>query len=1497
MATDRTPPSPGTADGAPAPSRRPQARAAPVATTLSLLWPLLWVLLAMTVVVGGAGAALRWLLFTEPGAQWALRQVAGLQVQGLRGALLGDRLQAQSLQWRDGTGLVVQVQALDIEALHWQWFPQRGVWVALDVQRLAAERVTVVTGPPSAQPRKPPAALQFPLRLTLAELALDTLTVDTQPPVQSLRLQGLVLDGTADGVHRFEQLSLQWQDVALQAQGEIGAAAPLPLTLVLSAQPLTTVPMAPAGVPLQPAGPSPAAVPEWTATARATGTLQQLDLTAALRGQPGTGASRGTPAPALDAQARVTPFAAWPLSELDLQAAHVNLRALRRGAPQTRLSGQVQVRAAARDAPVDVTLQLDNALPGRWNEGRVPLRQVLLQARGSLQQPDLVEVSRWSLDLGDAPGARGAAGRLSGSARWEGTQLALDAALDTVQPQRLDGRAPLMRLTGPLTLALTGVVPSPDPQAPAPAQPAEPGAALTLSLLGQVDGAPVPVQLELAAEGSRRRVQVSRLQASAGAARAELQATLQRLPRGDWTLQTTGALRQFDPVPWWPGAPGSAWRQGPHRLSAAWTADLRLPDAARRLGLLALLPRLQGNGQLQITDSRLAGVPLSGELVLGYTPAARPRPGSLHGELEVGGNRLVLDVQGDPNGPGTRDELQLQISADRLSALAPLVALSPDAAAWVPRSGSAHGSLSAAGRWPSLRTEGTVQVRSLQAGTLALAQAQAAWRLDSAGDAPLTLEATLEDLRLDDQTLALGRATLRGNAARHRIEFEAAAPLAPPALAGQVLGVPPRRGTQAVLRADGGWQRDPAGGGRWTARLERLGLQPWGGEALDAAAPDTVPRWAELRDLNVALELGADGAFRALDADPGQLQLANVGRLRWERVRVDMRPARPQVDLQATLEPVRVAPLLARLQPGQGWTGDLRMGARVDVRAGETFAADVTLQRHDGDLHIEGQAGLQLLGLEELVLTLTARDGVWESVQTFRGRSLGEINGRQRVRTTADRRWPEREAQLQGGLEARVADIGIWSNWVPPGWRLGGEMLTRARLSGPLGSPRITGHITAQRVAVRNLLQGVSVTDGVVDIALEGDRARIETFTLRGGDGQITLTGGATLGRRPVAELALLAERFRVLGRVDRQVVASGNARLRLGDDVVALDGRLRVDQGLFDASRADAPSLDSDVTVRRSGEPEPAVTATEPAVRRNIRMALDVDLGQDLVVRGRGLDTVLRGQVRVSMPGGRLALSGTVNTERGTYAAYGQKLEIERGLIAFAGAPDNPRLDVLALRANTDIRVGVAITGNLQNLRIRLYSDPELTDNEKLSWLVLGREPDGLGRTDTALLQRAAVALLSGEGEGATDAVLRGLGIDDFSLRQTEGDSRDTVVSLGKQLGRRWYLGYERGVNAAAGTWQLIYRVAQRITVRAQSGLENSLDIIWNWRVGELPAGETGRVQEIIALPPPPAAAPPAGPAASAASPGAPPTVPSGRPAASPAAAPAAPAASTPGR
>ena len=89
------------------------------------------------------------------------------------------------------------------------------------------------------------------------------------------------------------------------------------------------------------------------------------------------------------------------------------------------------------------------------------------------------------------------------------------------------------------------------------------------------------------------------------------------------------------------------------------------------------------------------------------------------------------------------------------------------------------------------------------------------------------------------------------------------------------------------------------------------------------------------------------------------------------------------------------------------------------------------------------------------------------------------------------------------------------------------------------------------------------------------------------------------------------------------------------------------------------------------------------------------------------------------------------------------------------AGPVANPRLDILAQRPNLAVRVGAQVGASAQLPRERLYSEPDTSDTDKLSWLVLGREPDGLGSTDLALLQSAALALLAGDGEGPDSTLL----------------------------------------------------------------------------------------------------------------------------------------------
>lgn len=726
--------------------------------------------------------------------------------------------------------------------------------------------------------------------------------------------------------------------------------------------------------------------------------------------------------------------------------------------------------------------------------------------------------------------------------------------------------------------------------------------------------------------------------------------------------------------------------------------------------------------------------------------------------------------------------------------------------------------------------------------------ARDAFRIDATASAP-RLDLTLPGATIPVQWQGL-RATLSGGLAQARLALEGSAHQGGHMVQGETR-------LQLRMAAAGASTRE------WQADVEQLRLQ-WGDGR--HASP-----WALRLSEPLALTLRQDGST-TLQAGAGRATLTaplpGSAALRWEPSQGTLSgPPRWHTRGEFTGLPLAWAGALRAAMGSAAadapvLSGDLVLQGGWSLDWTDALRASARLERASGDLLIPtGAQAATPAGARAATLEVEAQGPElrarlrWDSERA--GRIMADAGTRLAYADGAWQ-WPA-QAPVSARVRASLPQLGVWSALAPPGWRVQGTLEADATLSGNRATPLWQGQLGADQLALRSPADGVDLRHGRLRAALRGDRIDITELRLEGGPGsgthipgfsgnrtpaprdggQLTGQGGITWGGADGIgmDLTAQAQALQVQVRADRQASVSGTVRATLVQGRLALRGQLQVDRAALLLPDETAPRLGSDVVVRRTARsPSPATAAASPArPRQPPDIALTLDLGPDFALQGQGITTRLEGRLDIrgaTAPGEPPRVTGEVRTVQGRYRAWGQELDVEAGLFRFSGAHDNPALDILALRPHIPQRAGVQVGGTALAPRVRLYSEPDLPDAEKLAWVVLGRGTAS-GGAEAAMLQQAALALLGGKGNSMSTRIAGRLGLDEIGFKGPSGGDSATgaALTLGKRLSQDLYVTYERSLSGTLGTLYIFYDLSRQLTLRGQTGASTALDLIYTLR------------------------------------------------------------------
>ncbi len=478
------------------------------------------------------------------------------------------------------------------------------------------------------------------------------------------------------------------------------------------------------------------------------------------------------------------------------------------------------------------------------------------------------------------------------------------------------------------------------------------------------------------------------------------------------------------------------------------------------------------------------------------------------------------------------------------------------------------------------------------------------------------------------------------------------------------------------------------------------------------------------------------------------------------------------------------------------------------------------------------------------------------------------------------------KGQIDGRLDLVLPSISFAKRYTGAEWDAEGELRFVGRVQGTLEQPEYQGELTGSKLQLLQRAMGWKVSNGTMKARFDAKGFTLERMRVESGQGFIELTGEARIltgveAKNRAKGLPPLQGRFRLVASKLPIPIGPGQRLILSGDTQVLADaqslrwvGKLQADEGLIELRSAGVPDLPSDVIIvnakkgkvdtkdsveaslaRAASSQMSALTQDSPL---RLSADLEIDLGKNLRVVGGGVDARLEGllSLKGTLPQQPRAV-GIVTVKEGTYLAYGQKLEVTRGILRFQGELDNPSLDLVALRRFLPVEPGVQVTGTALSPRIKLTSTPEVSDAEKLSWLVLGTGiDDARTGTQTLALQQAAFSLLGSEEGGLSSSIAKVFGLDVITLGTARSAApsevigrglgplgtnasqvvsnatvQQNVLTIGKRLSTRVFVSYEQGLR---GVWNLLriqYDISNRLSIRAQTGTENAIDLLlFHW-------------------------------------------------------------------
>ncbi|CAI8742751.1 translocation/assembly module TamB domain-containing protein [Pseudomonas sp. IT-P260] len=520
----------------------------------------------------------------------------------------------------------------------------------------------------------------------------------------------------------------------------------------------------------------------------------------------------------------------------------------------------------------------------------------------------------------------------------------------------------------------------------------------------------------------------------------------------------------------------------------------------------------------------------------------------------------------------------------------------------------------------------------------------------------------------------------------------------------------------------------------------------------------------------------------------------------------------PEPKLRYHLKQFPIESLAQWLPKDFAWQGKLNADLQLDLPASGPNGV-VSIDASGGTLRMKEKDQWLDFPYQTLKLTSKLTPKRVDTELNFVGGKLGELMVQAQLNPLP------KNKPLSGSFRLSGLDLSVARPFVPMVEKLTGRLNGSGTISGGLLAPLVNGTVKLSDGEVSGAELPMELKDLQLQAVIAGESVRLDGGWKSGQTGQGSLNGNVAWGQALMVDLALKGTQLPVTVEPYAKLEVAPDLKISMAGDELKIAGKVQVPRGEITVRELPPSTVKvSDDTIIVGAQTEEG----KPPLA--MKMDIDVVVGEDkLSFAGFGLTANLQGHVHI---GDNMDTRGELWLNDGRYRAYGQRLNVRRARLLFAGPIDQPYLDIEAIRQTDDVIAGIRLSGSAEQPTTQIFSEPAMSQEQALSYLVLGR-PLSTNGEDNNMLAQAALGLGLMGSSGVTSGLAKDLGIQDFQL-DTQGSGNTTSVVASGNISEKLSLRYGVGVFEPANTIALRYKLSKKVYVEAASGVASSLDIFY---------------------------------------------------------------------